>query len=84
MPELWTATKQMNNHYIIKSDHGTQIKLNGKGNRWKTLLVYISQFWVSAESVAPSNPNRAPEEPTDGRFSTKSAATNVPTKAESM
>lgn len=49
----------------------------------QTLLVYKSQFWIRAESVAPSNPYRAPEEPTAGRFSMKSAATNVPLNADS-
>jgi hypothetical protein len=39
---------------------------------------------MSTESIAPSNPYRAPDEPTAGLSSTKSVATKVPTKAESI
>lgn len=39
---------------------------------------------MSTESIAPSNPYRAPDELTAGLFWTKSAATKVPTQAEKI
>ena len=53
-----------------------------KGRR--TLLVYSVQFRIRAESNVPSNPYKAPEEPTAGIFWIKREATRAPTKAESI